>query len=364
MPRFGSSWSLNNSTNKNPENKGGSLPLGYNGFAISAYPLYGDFAPVTPPKYMTRKISITTQLEQFSSPKKTYITLPFYADGVPLESSESEKHARWGMTLLTAGTMRFRWNETNENRTKTLASILKELKKPVCSGNCASNETPCDCKLRLAPVELIHSKEVSVTEKEGDTKDRKCDGIITKNPLLVPAVTVADCVPIFLYDREKKAFGAFHSGWKGTGIAAEGVQKMQEAFGSKPEHISAAIGAHIGNCCYFVDETRAVYFTEDFGEKCITKAENPQTERDAELIQKFPYRLSLTEANLFVLKQAGIREENIVVAEDCTCCTKFSDGEHVFGSFRRQAAFLPPQIEADTRSRAMTVQAAFVYYFA
>ena len=27
---------------------GGSLPLGYNGFAISAYPLYRGFAPVPP----------------------------------------------------------------------------------------------------------------------------------------------------------------------------------------------------------------------------------------------------------------------------------------------------------------------------
>lgn len=306
------------------------------------------------------QVSLKSELEKSSSHRAKYITLPFYANGKPL--SESENHARWGMTLLAANSMRFRWNETNENRTNTLKEILKELKKPVCTGNCGSNESACDCKLRLAPLELIHSKEVFIAERESDTKGLQGDGIITKNPLLVPTVTVADCVPIFLYDRESKAIGAFHSGWKGTGIAAVGVQKMKEEFGSKPENISAAIGAHIGECCYYVDEARAAYFTENFGEKCIKKAENPANPKDVELIERFPYRLSLTDANLFVLKQAGIKEENIVVAEDCTCCTQFASGKHVFGSFRRQAAFLPPEVSADERSRSMTVQAAFCYF--
>ena len=72
------------------------------------------------------------------------------------------------------------------------------------------------------------------------------------------------------------------------------------------------------------------------------------------------YSLDLTKANLFVLKKAGILEENITVATDCTCCSKFSDGKNVFGSFRRQAAFLPESVSLDEKSRAMTVQAAFV----
>lgn len=309
---------------------------------------------------MINTISVREELEKSGSQKALYITLPFYENGRPLCSTESEKHALWGMTLLKAGSMRFRWNESNENRRTTLKKILSEIKKPVCSGKCSSEEGSCDCKPRLAPIELIHSKDVFVTEQEGDTKGLKGDGLITKNPLLVPAVTVADCLPLFLYDRKNKATGAFHSGWKGTGIAGNGVKKMQEEFGSKPEDILAAIGPHIGSCCYFVDKERADYFTKNFGKKCIAKAENPASDEEADLIKRFPYRLSLTEANLFVLRQAGIKEENITVAEDCTCCTSFADGTKVFGSFRRQAAFLPSQIDADTRSRSMTVQAAFV----
>ena len=78
---------------------------------------------------MTNKVSIKKELEKSFSRNTKYITLPFYFEGRPLESSESEKHARWGMTLLSAGTMRFRWNETNENRDKTIKEILAEIKK-------------------------------------------------------------------------------------------------------------------------------------------------------------------------------------------------------------------------------------------
>lgn len=308
---------------------------------------------------MINTISIKSELKKTASQDSKYITLPFWHSGAPLP--ENEKHARWGMTLLTAGSMRFRWNETNQTRGATLKAILNEFKKPVCSGNCSSDEGRCDCKLKAVPLELIHSKTVFEAINEEDTKNLQGDGIVTKNPLLVPTVTVADCVPIFLYDIETKAIGVFHSGWKGTGIAAEGAKKMQELYGSKPENLCAAIGSHIGDCCYFVDEERAEYFTKNFGERCITKATSFSNAEDEELAKKLPYRLSLTEANLTVLKNAGIKEENIVVAEDCTCCTKFNDGKNIFGSFRRQAAFLPPEVDADTRSRSMCVQAAFAY---
>jgi hypothetical protein len=44
---------------------------------------------------------------------------------------------------------------------------------------------------------------------------------------------VADCLPIFVYDRRGGAFALLHSGWKGTGIGA---------------------------CCYAVDAARAEGF--------------------------------------------------------------------------------------------------------
>lgn len=278
---------------------------------------------------MINEINLTQKIQELSQ----FVLSPFYFNSEPLDSPEFPK---WGMSLLSAGSMRFRWNEENPNRQK----ISDFLKKTVL------------------PVELIHSKIVVVAENENDTKMIQADGIITRNPNLVPAITIADCVPIFLFDKETKAFGAFHSGWKGTGICGEGVRKMQETYGSKPENICAAIGPHIGDCCYFVDKSRADYFIENFGKNTIKECADSEIKVEN---KDFRFRLSLTEANLSVLKNAGVKEENIVVAKDCTCCSTFQNGKNVFGSFRREAAFLPPEIDSETRSKSMTVQSGFTY---
>src|SRR6202171_4809260 len=42
------------------------------------------------------------------------------------------------------------------------------------------------------------------------------DGIVTDPPGLVLAVQMADCLPIILADRERRAIGVFHAGWRGT----------------------------------------------------------------------------------------------------------------------------------------------------
>ncbi len=284
-----------------------------------------------------------------------YTLQPFYFNSRPLEEKSAP---RWGMTLLSAGTMRFRWNEDNQNRTEVFRKIFSG--KQPCSGRCSQGDHVCDCKRQVVPIELIHSKIVVRAEQPKDTFGMQADGIITNNRLLVPTVTVADCVPLFLYDTKTGATGAFHSGWKGTGIIGEGVRMLCETYGTEPKNICAAIGAHIGNCCYFVDEERARYFITNFGENCITKREKNQT--GTEENPSLAYSLSLTEANLSVLRKSGIEEQNIVVATDCTCCTTDpgDKNRYVFGSFRRQAAFLPGQLSNEERSKKMTVQAAFV----
>lgn len=292
---------------------------------------------------------------------RKYFLLPFYFDGKKLENSRASAEKffpSWGMTLLSAGTMRFRWNEENANRDKVFNEILSEIEK---SENPADEKKNHARRRKIVPIELVHSKTVVEAENAEDTKGVKADGIVTRNRGLIPSVTVADCVPIFLYDTKTGAIGIFHSGWKGTGIAGDGVKKMQDVFGSRPEDISAAIGPHIGKCCYCVDEERAEYFSKNFGGKCVSKRDSDSNSReDFESKKKFPYSLSLTQANLFVLNKAGIREENITAAKDCTCCAKFSSGKNIFGSFRRQAAFLPPEITKEEKSRLMTVQAAFI----
>lgn len=288
---------------------------------------------------------------------------PFYKNGEPFEgaaskASEGQKIARpmWGMTLKAAGSMRFRWNETNPNRDRFLNDLCERF------GGAGQGEK------RIVPLELIHSKIVFDVKEAGDSFQKQGDGIVTQNKSLIPVVTVADCVPLYFYDSKTGAFGVAHSGWKGTGIAAEVVALMKKNYGSDPRDILAAIGPHIHDCCYLVDKERAKYFSDNFGSDCVQKLSQTQDggvqetggqglfgqEKNSFQVQDSGglYRLSLLRANLNVLAAAGALEENIVAAKNCTAC------EERFGSFRREAAAL--DVPALEKSRLFTTQAAFV----
>ena len=282
--------------------------------------------------------------------------LPFYKNGSPFDSealqgqnASQDQNARplWGMTLKAAGPMRFRWNETNPNRDK----FLSELCERYGAGQGAK---------QIVPLELIHSKIVYDVHEAGDTFQKQGDGIVTQNKNLIPVVTVADCVPLYFYDAGTGAFGAAHSGWKGTGIAAQVVELMKKNYGSDPRDILCAIGPHIHDCCYLVDAERAKYFADNFGSDCVQKASPDNKASQGQNARGGPglfgqeqnFALSLLRANLNVLASAGVLEENIVAAKNCTAC------DERFGSFRREAAALdvPPQ----EKSRLFTTQAAFV----
>lgn len=280
---------------------------------------------------------------QNQGPESDYILMPFYLNGKTLINGK-----KWGMTLNAAGSMRFRWNEVNERRSELLLRICRENRIKPCPGDCAEPGKTCDCKAKPVSLELIHSKIVYDLKDGTETSGKQGDGMITDNPFLMPVVTVADCVPIYFYDSVKGVFGVVHSGWKGTGIIGEAIKRAVQEYSCEVKNISVAIGPHIGDCCYDVYGDRVDYFVSNFGKDCVTLTKDGKGQ------------LSLTEANLFVIKNCGIPEENIVVANDCTCCTTFKNGANVFGSFRRQAAFLPGEMTTEERSKKMTVQAAFV----
>ena len=110
------------------------------------------------------------------------LTFPFIQNGIELKPGKQAPVA--GMTLRAAGTMRFRWNETNPTRQLLLQKIR------------GSRE--------IVPVELIHSHIVYDVHNASDTHNLQGDGIITRNRNLLPVVTVADCMPVFVYDTKQK----------------------------------------------------------------------------------------------------------------------------------------------------------------
>ena len=162
------------------------------------------------------------------------------------------------------------------------------------------------------------------------------DGMVTDTPALLLAVQTADCLPIILVDRKRRAVGVFHAGWRGTvkRIVEKGVGAMRKHFGSDPRNLVAAIGPGVQGCCYEVGEevrtkfeTQFAYASSLFRE---VKESDPVREKYPLLFltarapghSELPVRLflDLVEANRRQLLGAGVLAKNIDAAAPCTAC--------------------------------------------
>jgi len=162
------------------------------------------------------------------------------------------------------------------------------------------------------------------------------DGMVTDTPALLLAVQTADCLPIILVDRKRRAVGVFHAGWRGTvkRIVEKGVGEMRKHFGSDPRDLVVAIGPGIRGCCYEVGEEVRIKFEAQFAYANSlfreVKESDPVREKYPLLFltarapghSKLPVRLflDLVEANRRQLLDAGVPAKNIDAAAPCTAC--------------------------------------------
>jgi polyphenol oxidase len=190
----------------------------------------------------------------------------------------------------------------------------------------------------LVTLRQIHSALLRrVTANDAGTDARwRADGMMTSEPGLLLAIQTADCIPVLIADRKRRAVAAFHAGWRGTlrRIVENGVGRMRLEFGSKPKDLVAAIGPGIGQCCYAVGEEVRGEFLSQF-------AYADELFRDVydsdPVKEKYPLlfltarapghsnigpslHLDLVEANRRQLLDAGLAPEAISVVGDCTSC--------------------------------------------
>lgn len=141
------------------------------------------------------------------------------------------------------------------------------------------------------------------------------DGLITNEPGIMLVTFYADCVPLYFVDRVNNAVGLAHSGWKGTlgRMGSEMVKKMGEAFGTKAEDLTVAIGPSICQECYEISKDIAELFMDAFPDSKVSK------EILYETVPGEKYHLNLQRANSFIFEECKIQKEQIYVADICTC---------------------------------------------
>lgn len=154
------------------------------------------------------------------------------------------------------------------------------------------------------------------------------DAIITDTPGVILSVTVADCLPIYLYDPRKPAVAMVHAGWKGVhaDIVGKTIARMASEFGSDPTYIQAYIGPYLQACHFEVREDVA---------KLFSNYSNAIINSEGKL------HIDLSKIVLKQLSTLGVINKNIKTSAECTY-----DDRDKFFSYRRDKPACTPAMVA------------------
>jgi YfiH family protein len=138
--------------------------------------------------------------------------------------------------------------------------------------------------------------------------ERDGDALWTDRSGAAVGIVTADCVPILIAHASGRFVAAVHAGWRGSAarIATLTVRALVAATGCKPAELTAAIGPHIGPCCYEVDAPvlRAI----------------PERSVFAPAARPEHAMLDLFALNRLQLVGAGVPARRIERVGDCTAC--------------------------------------------
>ena len=148
----------------------------------------------------------------------------------------------------------------------------------------------------------------------------KTDGLITNKSNLLLSTTNADCILLFFFDPVTKTIANVHSGWKGTlqRISVKTVEKMKKEFGCKLEDIIVCMCPSIRKCHFEVEKDVKDMFEKEFQDIDISNAKEIM-EKQA---NNEKWNIDTVLINRIILKEAGLRSENIIDSGICSVCEK------------------------------------------
>lgn len=176
----------------------------------------------------------------------------------------------------------------------------------------------------VVQVHQVHGCAVLVAGTAGaPPADCEADVLVTDDPARAVAVRVADCAPILIGDRRRRAVAAVHAGWRGTagGAAQAGVRALRDAFGSDPTDLVAAIGPLIRACCYEVGPETRAQFVQRTADQWFLPGRGDRLQLD------------VAKANRDQLEAAGVPRDSIHDSGLCTACHR-----DTFHSYRKDGS--------------------------
>jgi len=195
--------------------------------------------------------------------------------------------------------------------------------------------------MHVVTLRQIHSDVVHRIDRVGASmpgREYRGDALFTQERGALLVVQTADCVPILLADKKRRAIAAIHAGWRGTlrRIAEKTIGRMRMELGMQPEDVIAALGPSIGRCCYEVGPEVAIDFHSQFSEAHewfegpfapLVAGENDPNwlpwltmMPPGHALPPPRVHLDLIAANRAILIAAGVARENIFASGFCTSC--------------------------------------------
>jgi len=192
------------------------------------------------------------------------------------------------------------------------------------SGNKQSREESIDQQRRLfgsilgirAPfllhIRQVHGERIFVAQGPLPSLSAgEYDGAISRSAEVALSVVTADCLPILIYEYNKKIIGAVHAGWRGTvlGVLQNALAAIQREFGGSPGDCLILLGPSLRPCCFEIQQ--------DVLE--ILKIKLPYWTEVVKMVQgKIFFDLQM--ANLLQAREMGVPREGIWSLDLCTFC--------------------------------------------
>lgn len=211
----------------------------------------------------------------------------------------------------------FRTNRKNKLITEEEKKLSIDSYKKICEG------ISCNY-LNLVKPNQDHTDNIKIVESkiEKEKPDfniefyNKTDGLITNKKNIILSTTNADCVLLIFFDPNKKVIANIHSGWKGTlsTISTKAVEKMINEFKCDPKDIICCICPSIRKCHFEVDKDVMELFYNKF--KNLKQIDDIIEKKSG----KEKWLIDTVLINKIILKQIGIKKENIIDSKICSVC--------------------------------------------
>jgi polyphenol oxidase len=190
---------------------------------------------------------------------------------------------------------------------------------------------------RLVTLGQVHGNEILPVvaadagrgARPGSSQIGLGDALVTDAAGPVLMTLHADCQPLLFVDPARNGRGPVvavaHAGWRGTvaDVAGQAITMMTEVFSSRPQDVHVYLGPAIDSCCYEVGDEVIAAWRQRSG----SDAEVALARHDVSV------HFSLSAANGWLLRQAGVLAQHMEFGSVCTRC----GGENWF-SHRGQGA--------------------------